>query len=251
MKKLFAAALLCSAVPATADAATVYSTDFDGTVVTGQGLTVTGFTNGALDAASTGAWNANGWSGNYFLNASTGNPAAMSVLTISNLPTHTTMSVAFLLGFLESWDSRNGSCCTPDDLGIFIDGVEVALMTADNATGNIEDYDGGTELFDGPNINFRQHFNTVDTLVDMSTAPALTFAHSGSTLTLGIQARSVGWQGGGDEAWGIDKLNITFDGRFGQGAIPEPATWAMMIAGFGLIGAALRRVRRPRRPAPD
>ena len=82
MKKLFAAALLCSAVPATADAATVYSTDFDGTVVTGQGLTVTGFTNGALDAASTGAWNAKGWSGNYFLNASTGNPAAMSVLTL-------------------------------------------------------------------------------------------------------------------------------------------------------------------------
>lgn len=26
-------------------------------------------------------------------------------------------------------------------------------------------------------------------------------------------------------------------------AIPEPATWAMMIAGFGLVGAALRRRR--------
>lgn len=28
-----------------------------------------------------------------------------------------------------------------------------------------------------------------------------------------------------------------------SGAIPEPATWAMMIAGFGLAGAALRRRR--------
>lgn len=29
----------------------------------------------------------------------------------------------------------------------------------------------------------------------------------------------------------------------GQGVVPEPATWAMMIAGFGLIGAAARRRR--------
>lgn len=28
-------------------------------------------------------------------------------------------------------------------------------------------------------------------------------------------------------------------------AVPEPATWAMMIAGFGLLGGALRRQRRP------
>jgi hypothetical protein len=27
------------------------------------------------------------------------------------------------------------------------------------------------------------------------------------------------------------------------GNIPEPATWAMMICGFGLLGAALRRTR--------
>ncbi len=29
----------------------------------------------------------------------------------------------------------------------------------------------------------------------------------------------------------------------GGGVIPEPATWAMMIAGFGLVGGALRRRR--------
>lgn len=29
------------------------------------------------------------------------------------------------------------------------------------------------------------------------------------------------------------------------GAVPEPATWAMMIAGFGLIGGALRRRQAP------
>ena len=30
----------------------------------------------------------------------------------------------------------------------------------------------------------------------------------------------------------------------GTGAVPEPASWAMMIAGFGLVGASMRR-RRP------
>lgn len=39
---------------------------------------------------------------------------------------------------------------------------------------------------------------------------------------------------------GID--NIKWDVRaIGAGAVPEPATWAMMILGFGLVGTSLRR----------
>jgi hypothetical protein len=36
--------------------------------------------------------------------------------------------------------------------------------------------------------------------------------------------------------WLIDNVQI-------GGVIPEPATWAMLISGFGLIGTALRRRR--------
>ncbi|MFN7175352.1 MAG: PEPxxWA-CTERM sorting domain-containing protein, partial [Thermaurantiacus sp.] len=32
-------------------------------------------------------------------------------------------------------------------------------------------------------------------------------------------------------------------GGGGGGVIPEPATWAMLIAGFGLVGGAARRRR--------
>ncbi len=38
--------------------------------------------------------------------------------------------------------------------------------------------------------------------------------------------------------------DLTFEAKL-LGAVPEPATWAMMIVGFGLIGASLRSRRQP------
>ena len=41
-----------------------------------------------------------------------------------------------------------------------------------------------------------------------------------------------------------DRLHYSFTFGAGNGGVPEPATWAMMIAGFGLAGAAMRRRER-------
>ena len=38
--------------------------------------------------------------------------------------------------------------------------------------------------------------------------------------------------------------DVTIDSVTPTAAVPEPATWAMMIGGLGLIGAFMRRVRR-------
>jgi hypothetical protein len=42
-----------------------------------------------------------------------------------------------------------------------------------------------------------------------------------------------------DPSWmAIDQVSVV---AIGDGAVPEPASWALMIAGFGLVGGTLRR----------
>ncbi|MEH3120528.1 MAG: PEPxxWA-CTERM sorting domain-containing protein [Sphingomonas phyllosphaerae] len=48
--------------------------------------------------------------------------------------------------------------------------------------------------------------------------------------------------GAGTQAYKYDR-SISFSLNGVTGAVPEPATWAMMILGFGLVGAALRQRR--------
>jgi hypothetical protein len=43
-----------------------------------------------------------------------------------------------------------------------------------------------------------------------------------------------GFQGLGDEGWGIHNLQVA-------GGVPEPASWALMMVGFGGLGAARRK----------
>jgi hypothetical protein len=238
--------LLCgvaaAAVATSANAVMLYQNNFDGNEARGAGVTGS-FSLFPTEAASAGAWNADGWAGNYGAYRTTGTPTSpFGGLYLSNLATHTTISASFILGFLESWDSTDGGCCSPDHLEIWIDGVQVADMTYNNALGTVKDTDGGTVIYEYVQANANTYFP--DTLVDMGTAPFLTFAHSASTLSLEFRVSGAGWQGGDDEGFGLDNVYLSYDGvrQTGPG-IPEPGTWALMIAGFGLAGAQLRRRR--------
>lgn len=236
-----ACGVAAAALATSAQAVTLYANDFDNPVVTHAGVTggIAGF---GTEGASAGAWNADGWAGNYASYRSTGNPSPFAGIQLANLASHTTISASFILGFLESWDSTNGACCSPDHLEIWIDGVQVADMTYNNAIGTVKDTDGGTVIHEYVQANGNTGFS--DTLVDMSTAGFLTFAHTGSTLDLQFRASGAGWQGGLDEGFGLDSIVLTYDGaRQTPPGIPEPSTWALLIGGFGLAGAALRRRR--------
>lgn len=84
-----------------------------------------------------------------------------------------------------------------------------------------------------------------------------TFWQNGNTLTYaawhGGEPNNVGDEDGlllhqfGGITWNDANVNsgyryiIEYAPRMIGGAVPEPATWAMMIAGFGLVGAGMRR----------
>ena len=231
-----------AALATSAHAVVLYQNNFDGNLAVDAGVTggLTGVTG--TTTATTGAWNADGWAGAVLRNNTSGNPASFTTLSLGNLATHSTISMSFLLGLLDSWDG-DASGFGPDNLEIWIDGTQVASMTTNTALGSMEDYDGGTELYDEVQLENANSYYS-DVLLSMGSAPFMSFAHSASTLTVGIRATGSGWQGSSDEAWGLDNVVLTYDGvRDDVPGVPEPATWAMMILGFGFAGAAMRRRR--------
>jgi hypothetical protein len=97
-------------------------------------------------------------------------------------------------------------------------------------------------------------FGTVGTIT-----PAFSFAEwslngAADTLTIAFKPRGEGF---GVLLGGFDGVGSNFVVQFASGteadvaasltigaaAVPEPAAWALMIAGFGLVGAAVRRQR--------
>lgn len=47
--------------------------------------------------------------------------------------------------------------------------------------------------------------------------------------------------------WTVANPDVAFKATFGNvsGAVPEPSTWAMMLFGFGAVGAGIRRRKKP------
>ena len=130
-------------------------------------------------------------------------------------------------------------------------GVNVALYGFDMGGYYHQDYiipdlkivDGdGNVLFDMPDF-------LVQGSDDGTAHSAVTFENPLVGSNLSVLADLTGLGGNSD--------NIGFDNvRFGEGAdapitpaVPEPATWAMMISGFGLVGAVARRNGRRGRMA--
>lgn len=73
---------------------------------------------------------------------------------------------------------------------------------------------------------------------------------NGVYQTIGANFSGPAWQSGTLELLYWDSNNfdnfgdISFDVDAVGGAVPEPATWAFMIFGFGAIGGAMRRQRK-------
>jgi hypothetical protein len=108
----------------------------------------------------------------------------------------------------------------------------------------------GFEIRD--NGSYFQTISNVLTVPDLSIAGLLLYQGYGITLsTTGITTADLVGFGSTSAAFNPDgryDFVLRLDFGVSPPAVPEPATWAMMIAGFGLLGDVMRR--RNRRPKP-
>lgn len=224
---------------ASATSIVVYSTNFDGSEVVAGG--VTAVTSGAATASVQG-YAGLGPSGNQFSGdmLTSYNSTSSATLTLSNLPTHTSVDLHALLAIINSWDSTNGAVA-PDYFQIKIDGTVVFQDTYDNTSGTINNTAGLADIGGGlQQRGFNPTF--LDAAYDFGNT--LTgIAHTSSTMTLEVLGTGAGWQGGTDEAWGLDNFSLTLNGVT-ETAVPAPGGTAVL--GLALIGlwAARRRRRR-------
>lgn len=88
-------------------------------------------------------------------------------------------------------------------------------------------------------------YSAVLDLADPNTYTAGFFGGSGGGTTEGAQAALLAGLQGGNAYFNLH--TTAFPGGEIRGfasAVPEPGAWGLMILGFGLVGAALRRTRR-------
>ena len=71
--------------------------------------------------------------------------------------------------------------------------------------------------------------------------PASGYTYTGSREGVGIGFAEPKGADGGYGAQGIALVNFSFSQI---SAVPEPATWAMLLLGFGVVGTSLRRRRK-------
>lgn len=132
---------------------------------------------------------------------------------------------------------------TPDDYDV--NGTPFAQVNLNNFTSALPAT--FTITFDAPTFAFGADlysFNNTDSLIMVMPGVTAINLPAGSTGTsflglvsdtsfLSVELRRTDTFG--NERFGLD--NVTFSAA----PVPEPATWTMMLAGFGLLGATMRR----------
>jgi len=208
--------LLCLA--ACAGAQTVLTTDFDSTLPAS-------IDPGAATLTPVQGYAGLGPAGNQFGGSFLRSPTGNTVkITLTNLPAHQAVNIAFLLAAIDSLDGT-GTFPSGDYFHITLDGVTIFRESLANATASqYQSYvpvDGATLArrqdlgFSGPGSYY------TDSAYNFGLEPRMQhIAHSASTLTLELLIEGQGIQDLNDESWAMDNLNITLDATANQTGQP-------------------------------
>jgi hypothetical protein len=153
---------------------------------------------------------ANVFSGNFLRNTS-GPPSPKTILTLTGLPAHTSVSLGFLLAIVDSWDG-NGCHAGPDTFNVTVDGSLIFSQVFENTSCGTQSYipPQGVELARKVQLGFTMDnsFHR-DSAYNMGLDPTFNnIPHTSSTLTVEWSAGGAGWQGGSDESWAIDNVQV-------------------------------------------
>jgi hypothetical protein len=136
--------------------------------------------------------------------------------------------VKFLLAIIDSWDGNALGCCHPDIVNVTVDGKKIYSESFTNfpSTEHKASYPksntpAGVILAQQQLLGFYSDF--ADSAYNMGLEPLLNnIPHTASTLTIEWYASGRGWQGGDDESWAIDNVEVS--------VIPPPALHATPVA---------------------
>ena len=189
------------------------SYDFDGEVLSEE-------FSGVTTTESVAGFTAEGFSGNFLRNTSVGNPAEKTTLTLTNLPDHNFVDIGFLLAIIDSWDGESEGQYSPDIMNVEVDGNSIFSKGFIGAGGvqTYEPSDGVLLLGIDQGINRAGNPGWNDSAYNMANESVFRgINHTSDTLTISWYASGSGWQGGDDESWAIDNLEVCTDS-----AAPQP-----------------------------
>jgi hypothetical protein len=218
---------------------TVFSTNFDGSLpaeINPGTATLTGV-QGYAGLGPTG----NQFGGN-FLRSATGNTVT---LTLNNLPTHDTISLAFLFAAIDSLDGTGQVSPEGDFFKIVFDGATLFSESFANATSSqIQSYvpPAGVELARHVDLGFTGpgSFYT-DSAYNFGADPLFAnFAHTASSATIDFFIFGPGNQSLNDESWAMDNLRVSVTTQ-NVSVVPEPGSLALIVMSLGLLATAKSR----------
>jgi len=210
------------------DLPTVYFNNFDGglRVASGIGAVLDGIVTTEFVRGYAGYGNGGNKFGGDFLRNATGgdagggsgrgDPGTPTYLTLTGLPQHSGIDLNFLLAIIGSWDGSTSpdgpeGCpegCSPDLLEIRIDG-QIIFSESFGAWGDpsFHPVPAAVLLVDSANLGFE--YGDYDFGYDMYLLNQLSnIPHTADSLVIEWRAWGGGWQGGEDESWAIDNLEV-------------------------------------------